>query len=63
MTPSPRTTAEAQKVVAAVDVFQLDLQQLLKDISSGAAQATIAQDQQTLQTDFGTLTRAEQQFA
>src|SRR5262249_36383328 len=52
---TPEGPAEAQKVVAAVDVFQLDLQQLLKDISSGAAPATIAQDQQTLQTDFGTL--------
>ena len=60
---TPEGPAEAQKVVAALDVFQLDLQQLLKDISSGAAQATIAQDQQTLQTDFGTLVRAEQQFA
>jgi uncharacterized protein (TIGR03118 family) len=60
---TPEGPAEAQKVIAAVDVFQLDLQQLIKDISSGAAQATIAQDTQTLQTDFNALVLAEQQFA
>jgi uncharacterized protein (TIGR03118 family) len=60
---TPEGPAEAQKVVDAVDVFQLDLQQLLKDISSGAAQATIQQDTQTLKTDFGALVLAEQQFA
>jgi hypothetical protein len=60
---TPEGPAEAQKVVAAVDVFQLDLQQLLKDISSGAAQATIALDTQTLQTDIGALLLAQQQFA
>jgi hypothetical protein len=46
-----------------VDVFQLDLQQLIKDISSGAAQATIQQDTQTLKTDFGALVLAQKQFA
>jgi hypothetical protein len=60
---TPEGPAEAQKVVAAVDVFQLDLQQLIKDISSGAAQATIAQDTQTLKTDFNALVLAELQFA
>jgi uncharacterized protein (TIGR03118 family) len=60
---TPEGPAEAQKVVAAVDVFQLDLQQLIRDLSSGAAQATIKQDTQTLKTDFGALVLAEQQFA
>jgi uncharacterized protein (TIGR03118 family) len=59
---TPEGPAEAQAVVAALDVVQIDLQQLIKDISSGARQSVIAQDTQTLQTDSAALALAEQQF-
>jgi uncharacterized protein (TIGR03118 family) len=59
---TPEGPAEAQKVQAAVDVFQIDLQQLIKDISSGAAQATIRQDFQTVHDDFVQLVRSELGF-
>jgi uncharacterized protein (TIGR03118 family) len=59
---TPEGSAEAQVVVADADVVQLDLAQLTADIHNGADPATIVQDQQTLQTDFGTLQLAEQQF-
>ena len=60
---TPEGPAEAQKVVAARDVVQLDRAKLTSDISSGAPQSTIDQDRQTLNTDFAALTLAEQQFA
>jgi uncharacterized protein (TIGR03118 family) len=60
---TPEGPAEAQAVVAALDVVQIDLAKLTADINNGAGQATIAQDQQTLKTDFAALTRAERQFA
>jgi uncharacterized protein (TIGR03118 family) len=60
---SPEGPAEAQAVVAALDVVQLDLAKLVSDSNSGASQATIAQDTQTLNMDESALTLAEQQFA
>jgi hypothetical protein len=55
--------AEVQVVTAAADVVQIDLATLTSDINNGVDPATVAQDQQTLETDFGTLMLAEQQFA
>ena len=49
-------------MAAALDVVQLDLATLIADTNSGADPATIAQDTQTEETDFGTLVLAEQQF-
>jgi uncharacterized protein (TIGR03118 family) len=60
---TPEGPAEAQAVVAALDVVQLDLAALTSAINSGASQSTIAQDTQTLQMDFAALVLAEQQFA
>jgi uncharacterized protein (TIGR03118 family) len=60
---TPEGPAEAQKVVAALDVVQLDLATLTSDIGSGASQSTIAQDTQTLNMDERALALAEQQFA
>jgi uncharacterized protein (TIGR03118 family) len=60
---TPEGPAEAQVVVAAADVVQLDLNQLIADINNGADPATIAQDTQTLNTDVAALMAAEQQFA
>jgi hypothetical protein len=59
---TPEGPAEAQAVVAALDVVQLDLAMVTSDINSGASQSTIAQDTQTLKMDFGALVLAEQQF-
>jgi uncharacterized protein (TIGR03118 family) len=67
LTPVARGTAEgpaeAQAVVATLDVVQIDINTLLSDIKSGASPSTIAQDRQTLNTDFAALVLAEQQFA
>ena len=60
---TPEGPAEAQAVVAALDVVQIDINTLLSDIKSGASQSTIAQDRQTLNTDIAALVQAEQQFA
>jgi uncharacterized protein (TIGR03118 family) len=60
---TPEGPAEAQAVVAALDVVQIDIATLTSDINRGASQSTIAQDTQTLQMDFGALVLAEQQFA
>ena len=60
---TPEGPAEVQSVVAALDVVQIDLAKLTSDISSGASQSTIAQDRQTLTTDFNALSQAEKQFA
>jgi len=55
--------AEAQAVVAALDVVQLDFTKLISDLNSGADPSTIAQDRQTRMIDFVGLELAEQQFA
>jgi hypothetical protein len=60
---SPEGPAEEQLVQAHLDVVQLDIQQLNKDLSSGAAQAAIHQDIQTLNADLSQLVRAERAFA
>jgi hypothetical protein len=60
---TPEGPAEAQVVVADVDVVQIDLTTLIADINNGASQSQIDQDTQTLEMDFGTLVLAEQQFA
>jgi uncharacterized protein (TIGR03118 family) len=60
---SPEGPAEQQKVTADLDVFQLAVQQLNKDLLSGASRATIRQDIQTLNADFVQLVRAEVAFA
>jgi hypothetical protein len=60
---SPEGPADAQAVVAALDVVQIDLATLIQDTSSGASKSTIAQDRQTLNRDFATLERAEQRLA
>jgi uncharacterized protein (TIGR03118 family) len=60
---TPEGPAEAQAVQAAVDVLQIDMQQLIKDVASGASQATIKQDTQTVTADFNNLVRAETGFA
>jgi len=56
---SPEGQAEAQSVQAALDVVQLDLQQLVKDSGSGAPAATINQDIATLKADTDTLRTEE----
>jgi uncharacterized protein (TIGR03118 family) len=60
---SPEGPAEAQMVTGFLDVVQLDLTKLQNDISSGASQATIRQDLQTLQTDLIAFIHAESGFA
>jgi uncharacterized protein (TIGR03118 family) len=67
LTAAARGTAEglpeAQALVAALDVVQIDVTTLTNDIHCGASPSTIAQDMQTLQTDFVALVHAEQRFA
>src|SRR5260370_6542693 len=60
---SPAGQADAQAVVAGLDVVQIDLATLIQDTSSAASKSTIAQDRQTLNRDFATLERAEQGLA
>ena len=60
---TPEGPAEAQAVVAALDVLQIDFATLTNDINNGASGSTIAQDLQTLNSDFRALQRAEQRFA
>ncbi|MGO9959093.1 MAG: TIGR03118 family protein [Solirubrobacteraceae bacterium] len=59
---SPEGPAEGQSVQADLDVVQLDLQQLVKDSSSGAPAATISHDAQALNTDSDKLGRDERAF-
>jgi uncharacterized protein (TIGR03118 family) len=59
---TPEGPAQAQAVVAALDVVQLDLTRLIADINRGASPSTIAQDTQTLKTDSAALVLAEQGF-
>jgi hypothetical protein len=60
---TPEGPAEAQAVTAALDVVQIDLTTLTNDMANGASRSTIAQDLQTLNSDFAALERAEQRFA
>jgi uncharacterized protein (TIGR03118 family) len=60
---SPEGPAEAQTVQAALDVVQLDLQQLAKDSASGAPAPTIEQDADTLNADTRALARDERASA
>jgi len=48
---SPEGMAEAQMVIAALDVVQIDLNTLIADIGSGASKGTILQDIKTLRAD------------
>jgi uncharacterized protein (TIGR03118 family) len=48
---TPEGPAEAQMVIAALDVVQIDLNTLISDIASGAPKATILQDLKTLRAD------------
>jgi uncharacterized protein (TIGR03118 family) len=60
---TPEGPAEAQMVIADLDVVQLDLTALQNDIASGASRATIRQDIQTLDAALVDLVKAEVQFA
>ena len=60
---TPEGPAEAQSVQAHVDVVTLDLQQLVKDSTSGASAATIRQDTQTFDSDSHALVRSERASA
>jgi hypothetical protein len=60
---TPEGQAEAQAVIAAVDIVQIDLATLANDVMRGASPCTIAQDMRTLNADFAALQRAEQRFA
>ena len=66
MTPvapgTPEGPAEAQMVQAELDDVQLDVTAVINDIKSGASQAMIQQDLQTLNTAVGDLVRAEIRF-
>jgi uncharacterized protein (TIGR03118 family) len=59
---TPEGPAEAQAVIAALDVFQIDLNAFVKDVTSGASRATIEQAFQDLRTAFIDLVHAEQTF-
>ena len=60
---SPEGLSEQQKVTAALDVFQIDLTTLQKDLSSGASRPQLQQDIQNLNTALVDLVRAEIVFA
>ena len=60
---TPEGPAEAQKVQAAVDVFQLDLTAVVNDIKTNAPAAQLRQDEQALDQAFVDLVRAERAFA
>jgi uncharacterized protein (TIGR03118 family) len=60
---TPEGLAEAQAVQANLDVFQIDLNIVLKDISTGVTGATLKQDLQNLNTAFFDLVRSEIHFA
>jgi uncharacterized protein (TIGR03118 family) len=60
---TPEGPAEAQMVQAALDVVQLDLSAVRKDISSGAPKATLQLDLQNLQAALVQFEQAEHQFA
>jgi uncharacterized protein (TIGR03118 family) len=60
---TPEGPAEAQKVQAALDIFQLNLNTLFQDIGKGADGTTIAQDVKNFQTARAELISAEVHFA
>jgi len=60
---SPEGPAEGQWVQANLDIVQLDQAQLAADIATGAPEATIDQDQRTLEADSDALARAQRAFA
>jgi uncharacterized protein (TIGR03118 family) len=60
---TPEGPAEAQMLQAAVDVFQIDLNTLIKDIASGASRDQIKQDVKAVDAAFVALVRAELKFA
>jgi uncharacterized protein (TIGR03118 family) len=60
---SPEGSAEAQVVQANLDVFQIDLNIVLTDISTGVRGATLKQDVQNLKTAFIALVQSEIAFA
>ena len=60
---SPEGPAEAQAVQAALDVFQIDLNIVLKDIAGGVSGAAFQQAIQALKTSLVDLVRAELHFA
>jgi hypothetical protein len=60
---TPEGLAEQQMVTAFLDVFELSLQTLNLDITSGASSAQIKQDFQAVFTAFQGLIQAEVQFA
>jgi uncharacterized protein (TIGR03118 family) len=55
--------AEEQKVQAALDVFQIDLNTVQQDLANHVPQAQLQMDLQTLNTDFLALVQAEIEFA
>jgi uncharacterized protein (TIGR03118 family) len=60
---SAEGSAEAQTVIAFIDVVQIDLNTLKTDIANGASKATIKQDLQTLEAALVDLAHAEHNFA
>jgi uncharacterized protein (TIGR03118 family) len=56
---SPEGPAEAQRVQAALDVVQLDVQQIITDRTNGASKATVRQDVEQFETDLADLIRVE----
>jgi uncharacterized protein (TIGR03118 family) len=60
---TPEGLAEEQAVVAALDVFQISLNTLQNDMSSGASADQIAMDVQNLDNARAALVQAEMSFA
>jgi uncharacterized protein (TIGR03118 family) len=60
---SPEGSAEAQKVTAALDVFQINLNILQQDLANGVSRATLILDIQSLNASFVDLVHAEKFFA
>jgi uncharacterized protein (TIGR03118 family) len=59
---TPEGPAEAQMVQAALDVVQIDLNIVQKDLSGGAPQATLQQDLRNLHDALVQFEQAERQF-
>jgi uncharacterized protein (TIGR03118 family) len=60
---SPEGPAEGQTVQAALDVFQLNLATVQKDIANGVTGDQLKQDLKNLQTSLQDLNRVEHEFA
>jgi uncharacterized protein (TIGR03118 family) len=60
---TPEGPAEEQMVQASLDVFQLSLTTLQKDIAAGASRNTIRQDLKAVRTALVDVIRAEARFA